>query len=121
MRAQQLLALSSFVLVSNIGVGLALEEKDIPSKCLDICRPVVDVTQKCEKDSAGNSELVPCMCGSSQASTLFPLCEACLSQDDDDNSKVRRRGNGDVRPDNGMLIFLSTFHHIHWYCRIWFE
>ncbi|PYH90114.1 hypothetical protein BO71DRAFT_434170 [Aspergillus ellipticus CBS 707.79] len=66
-----------------------LESSDVPNHCWSVCGPVVGLTEGCghryHDDDSGDKD---CVCDWSEASTLLPLCEACIayySDDDDDD------------------------------------
>ncbi|RHZ54503.1 putative GPI anchored protein [Aspergillus thermomutatus] len=81
MRPLQFLALSGLMLASNISLAAELERDDVPNRCWDVCGPVVGIAQKCDNMHRDNDRAeMMCICDWNQASTLVPLCEACIAQ-----------------------------------------
>lgn len=63
-----------------------IENEDVPSQCRDVCANTLAVSDRCNNDD-DDTEL-QCICGSNNASSDIPNCEACVAQyDESDNSK----------------------------------
>ncbi|KAL4889258.1 hypothetical protein BDV59DRAFT_119968 [Aspergillus ambiguus] len=73
------LALSGLILMSNVAIGTKLDDDDIPNRCWKACGPVVGIARKCNGiyNDDDHAEL-QCICDWNKASTLIPLCEACI-------------------------------------------
>ncbi|OQE23376.1 hypothetical protein PENFLA_c011G03593 [Penicillium flavigenum] len=63
MRFQNLLAISGIFVLGNVGHSLArLDENDVPAQCHDICEPVVQASQKCDRDIPDRETRMECKC-----------------------------------------------------------
>ncbi|KAE8344760.1 hypothetical protein BDV24DRAFT_9561 [Aspergillus arachidicola] len=98
MRTAQLLALSGLMLMSNVAMGAELDHDDVPNRCWDVCGPVVGIAHKCDNMHDSDRAEMKCICDWKQATSLIPLCEACIAQyrsernnrdhdDDDDDDR----------------------------------
>lgn len=89
------LALSVLALTAS-AVAQDVDANDIPSRCSDVCAPVVSLTANCDRNSTDDAAEMRCVCNGPRASTSVPECAACLDQ----YSKDGR--------DNGMCYALEN-------------
>lgn len=83
MHIQHLLAVSSLLLLGNVGHSLArLDESRVPSQCKDICEPVVQASQKCDKDVHDRKTRMDCKCTwiNLKTSGTVSKCNRCMHQ-----------------------------------------
>ncbi|KAI9146834.1 Protein CAP22 [Paramyrothecium foliicola] len=100
----------SFTLAATAAVVLAdqLDADDVPSACVDVCRPIVTLTSICEIDAElANADAVGqqkrddddaediaernCVCNnrSFNVADVMGMCASCLSQNGEDTDDVR--------------------------------
>ncbi|KAF9884938.1 hypothetical protein FE257_000929 [Aspergillus nanangensis] len=104
MRVHQLLALSGLMLLSNVAIGAKLDHDDVPDRCWNVCGSLVGKAKQCDSmhDDDDRAE-IQCICDWNQASSIIPLCEACIADyrnqdggdDDDDDNGCDNSGNRD--------------------------
>lgn len=75
MRVQQLLTITSLLLTGNLALAETLDKDDVPTRCWDVCGPVVGISKQCDHKYDKDSKQRQCICEWKQAPTLVPLCE----------------------------------------------
>ncbi|KAL4961003.1 putative GPI anchored protein [Aspergillus stella-maris] len=80
MRIQPLLALTTFILSGKLAIAAELDPDDVPHPCHSACDPVVSIAQECDRRNDNDTSGMDCICGSDQADTQIPRCEACIAQ-----------------------------------------
>jgi hypothetical protein len=114
-------------LIAALAAAVAAQEidqNDIPQQCTSVCAQVVTIAQGCDRQnsrpqpccfsvyhtnpfSQDNNDAgeLDCICQAQNANTLFPTCEACVAQfdnddddDDDDNDNNNNNDNGKHPP-----------------------
>lgn len=106
--------LLALCMLAAVVVAQDVERDDVPSQCQDVCEKVVKWSKDCDdkfdhrrRRSAGgllkvrdddddddddnDDKELQCICNSDKASTVLPICEACIA-------KYNRKGH-----DNGTL------------------
>ncbi|KAL4795019.1 hypothetical protein BDV19DRAFT_389677 [Aspergillus venezuelensis] len=119
MRIQPLLAFTTFLLAGKLAITAELDPDDVPHPCHSACDPVVSIAQECDRRNDNDTSGMDCICGSDQADTQIPRCEACIAQyrtdhpqdedndgDDDDDGDS---DNDDADPhDNDAYDILTS-------------
>ncbi|KAL4956531.1 hypothetical protein BDW69DRAFT_81851 [Aspergillus filifer] len=119
MRIQPLLAFTTFILSGKLAITAELDPDDVPQPCHSACDPVVSIAQECDRRNDNDTSEIHCICGSDQADTRIPRCEACIAQyrtdhpqdedhdgDDDDDGA---NDNDDADPhDNDAYDILTS-------------
>ena len=105
----------AFLATSAMSIALPqdVDDNDIPSQCTAVCQSVVALTQQCDRDiNNDNSDVLyrNCICTAEGASTVIPICEACVRQyrptttTTDDDGEVDQDTNG-RKITNGALNY----------------
>jgi hypothetical protein len=83
-----------------------IDQNDIPQQCTSVCAQVVTIARDCDRQNNNNDAgELNCICQAQNANTLFPTCEACVAQfdnnndndDDDDDDNNNNNNDNDVR------------------------
>lgn len=84
MHIQHLLAVSGLLFLGSAGLSMArLDESNVPSGCKDICGPVVQASQKCDRNVPDRETRMECKCTWIQLKTSGTVssCHRCMHQD----------------------------------------
>ncbi|KAJ5458610.1 hypothetical protein N7475_009998 [Penicillium sp. IBT 31633x] len=98
MRFQNLLAISGIFVLGNVGHSLArLDESDVPAQCHDICEPVVQASQKCDRDVPDRETRMECKCTwiHLKKSGTVSNCNRCMHGRHDGDWNKRDGDDGD--------------------------
>nr|OQO28646.1 hypothetical protein B0A51_04856 [Rachicladosporium sp. CCFEE 5018] len=76
----------SVLALATISAVLAqdVETDDIPQRCLSVCANVVSLSQGCDTTDNDDTARLNCICTNPTASTEIPLCNACLTEVEND-------------------------------------
>lgn len=75
--------------LSAIGLAQDIDANDVPGQCTSVCASLVTLTRDCDNSTNDDAAELNCLCNATNASTLIPLCAACISQNGDrDNDAV---------------------------------
>ncbi|KAF2687002.1 hypothetical protein K458DRAFT_266953, partial [Lentithecium fluviatile CBS 122367] len=72
--------------LSAVGIAQDIDNNDVPNECRAVCASIVSLTAQCDQQFNDDAQELNCICSASGANTQLPLCEACVSQFDSDNS-----------------------------------
>ncbi|KAL4939840.1 hypothetical protein BDV06DRAFT_30048 [Aspergillus oleicola] len=119
MRIHSLLTLATFLLAGNIAIAAELDPDDVPQPCHSACDPVVSIAQECDRRNDNDTSEIDCICGSDQAESQIPRCEACIAQyrtdhpqdedhDGDDDDDGDTENDGADRHDNDAYDILTS-------------
>ncbi|KAJ5345285.1 hypothetical protein N7452_003289 [Penicillium brevicompactum] len=86
-------ALALFISLAAAG---DIDANDLPTECKEVCSPVVSLTASCDaKTSDDDTAELSCVCKGKNASSILPMCDACITKyskdgsDNDANDLVR--------------------------------
>ncbi|OQO03557.1 hypothetical protein B0A48_10221 [Cryoendolithus antarcticus] len=76
----------SVLALATISAVLAqdVETDDIPQRCRNVCASVVSLSQGCDTNDNDDTARLNCICTNPSASTEIPLCNACLTEVEND-------------------------------------
>lgn len=120
MHLSKLASLSSILILANVlGTVADVDFDEVPHQCIDVCRPVVHGSKRCDKETRGDTAEKECMCKLDNAARVIPKCEACVAKfhhelDDDDDDD-----DDDGPHDNGMLPSFLIFNVDGWFAGDW--
>lgn len=68
--------------LSAVGLAQDVDRDDIPQQCVDICQPIVTLTQNCDNSTNDDNDIAErqCVCNGQNAGTIVPLCASCITQ-----------------------------------------
>ncbi|KAF2181688.1 hypothetical protein K469DRAFT_752581 [Zopfia rhizophila CBS 207.26] len=73
--------------LSALSLAQDVDNNDIPSQCTAVCSDVVSLSRTCDQQNDDNDTgYRNCVCNANNANTQIPLCEACVSQFDNDRN-----------------------------------
>jgi hypothetical protein len=112
---------NKFSLITALTAAVAAQEidqNDIPQQCTSVCAQVVTIARDCDRQNGrpqphssspqhtnprtqdnNDAAELNCICQAQNANTLFPTCEACVAQFDNDNDDSDDNDNDNN--DNG--------------------
>jgi hypothetical protein len=93
-----------------------IDQNDIPQQCTSVCAQVVTIARDCDRQNNNNDAgELNCICQAQNANTLFPTCEACVAQfdnndndDDDDDDDNNNNNNNNNNNDNDVRDLLRS-------------
>lgn len=100
MHFNKILPLSSILILSKVLGSIAdVDPDEVPTRCIGVCRPVIQGSRRCDNQTRTDTAEMQCMCRLANATTVIPRCEACVAEfhteiDDDPDADPH---------DNGML------------------
>ncbi|KAK6829446.1 hypothetical protein PG987_010030 [Apiospora arundinis] len=75
-----LLAVAPVVLAEN-----TVDYDDIPGKCVSTCAATVDLSQRCDQQTNGDSDYRRCYCTNADAQKKMNECASCVKANDKDD------------------------------------
>lgn len=75
---------TALIATANVACADWLDQEDVPSQCNDVCRPVVQASDRCEDQFDDDDDQRNCICTTADFNTIIPNCELCIRNSSDD-------------------------------------